>query len=241
VLVIAASVVVILVRFVRLFFDAVERGETAVAWLPRDLTGPTSAIVRFGIVTGALIFLAPLVSGSTEGPIGRSGAILFAAIGLAATPFLANGMLGFAVVFGRRLRPGLYVEIGAYGGRIVTIGLQELRLEDADRFEVRVPHLYSLRHPLRVLGPSGRVSIEIGVAPSARQGDVRELLLRTAQAYAREARVELLSADADAVRYRVAAAADGSAARSDLHFAVLEALRAAEIPLGRAPNGGAHA
>jgi small-conductance mechanosensitive channel len=197
--------------------------------------------VRFGLVASSLIFLAPLVTGSTEGSIGRSGAILFAALGLASTPFLANGMIGFAVVFGRRLRPGQHVEIGAFAGRILSIGLLELRLEDAEHFEVRVPHLYSFGHPLRLIGASGRLAIDVPVAASAHPQDVRELLLRTAQAYGREVRVELVTADADAARFRLSVAADGAGARSDLQIAVLEALRAAGVPLGRSPARGGEA
>jgi small-conductance mechanosensitive channel len=230
---IAGFAVFVLVRFVRLFFDAVERGETTVPWLPRDLTLPTSALVRFGIVAAGLIFLAPLVTGSTEGAVGRSGAILFAAIGLASTPFLANGMLGTAVVFGRRLRPGQYVEIGPFGGRILSIGLLELRLEDAEHTEVRVPHLYTLRHPTRVIGQSARVAVEVTVAAGVPFQEVREILLRAATPFGREARVELLSADAGARQVRIVLASDRAGARSDLQVALLDALAAANVPLGR--------
>jgi small-conductance mechanosensitive channel len=180
-----------------------------------------------------LIFLAPLVTGTSEGTIGRSGAILFAALGLASTPFLANGLLGTAVVYGRHLRAGQYVEIGAFAGRVVSIGLLELRLEDHDRCEVRIPHLYTLKHPTRVLGTSARLSLDVAVSPSARHAEVRELLLRAAVPFGQEARVELLSVDADAARYRIALMADGAGARSDLQLAVFDALAQASIPLGR--------
>ncbi|HEY3496941.1 MAG TPA: mechanosensitive ion channel family protein [Polyangiaceae bacterium] len=233
VFVIAGFAVFVLVRFVGLFFDAVARGETAVAWLARDLAAPTSAIVRFGLVLGALIFLAPLVSGTAEGPVGRSGAILFAALGLASTPFLANGLLGAVTLFGRRLRTGQHVEIGAFGGRIASIGLLEIRLEDASHCEVRVPHLYVLRHPLRVLGLRAPVSVDVAVATAARHPEVRDLLRRTGASFDVDARVELVSADADCARYRLSLASDRPGARSDLQMAVLEALADAHVPLGR--------
>lgn len=230
---IAAFAVFALVRFVGLFFDAVGRGETAVSWLTRDLAAPTSDVVRFGLVMGSLVFLAPLVTGSAEGPVGRSGSILFAALGLASTPFLANGLLGAVTVFGRRLRVGQHVEIGSFGGRISSIGLLDVRLEDLERCEVRVPHLYALRHPLRVLGLRAPVSVEVAVASVARQGDVRDLLRRAGASFDVDVRVELLSADADSTCYRVVLASDRPGARSELQLAVLDALAAAQVPLGR--------
>jgi small-conductance mechanosensitive channel len=233
VLVIAGFAVFVLVRFVGLFFDAIARGETAVTGVPRDLAAPTSALVRFGLVLSALIFLAPIVTGSIEGPVGRSGSVLFAALGLSAVPFLANGFLGAVTVFGRRLRPGQHVQIGTFAGRIASIGLLEVRLEDLDRSEVRVPHLYLLRYPTRVLGLRAPIALDVAVASGARHAEVRELLKKTASSFDHDARVELVAADVGGARYRLLLSCDRSGARSELQLAVVEALAEANVPLGR--------
>ena len=106
--------------------------------------------MRFGIIVAALLFIVPLITGSSDGALARSGWVVVVALGLAATPVLSNGLIGSVVLFGRKLRAGQYVEIGEYRGRITVIGLLELCLEDEDSVETRVPHLYTLFRPTRI-------------------------------------------------------------------------------------------
>jgi small-conductance mechanosensitive channel len=233
VLAIAGFAVFVLVRFLGLFFDSIERRENVVSWLTPDLAAPTSALLRSGVVLAALVFIGPLVTGNNEGVLGRSGAIALVALGLASTPVLASGMLGAIVLFGRRLRPGQHVQIGEYAGRISAIGLLDLRLEDADRAEVRVPHLYSLRHPTRLLGVRPRIGVDVPVGAGSVHADVQGLLLGVASRFSDDARVELLSADIDRALFRVTLASDQRNARSELTLAIVEALAGAHVPLGR--------
>ena len=150
VLVIAGFAVFVLVRFVGLFFSSVGRRENVVPWIPPDLVPPVSSLVRFGIIVAALLFIAPLITGSSESVLARSGWVVMLALGLAATPLLANGLAGTVVLFGRKLRAGQYVRIGDAHGRIAIIGLLELSLEDDDGVEIRIPHLFTLFRPMRV-------------------------------------------------------------------------------------------
>ena len=233
VLVLAGFVVFVLVRFIGLFFDSIERRENVVSWIAPDLAAPTGALLRVAVVLGALVYLAPLVTGTTEGTLGRTGAVALVALGLATIPLLASGVLGAIVLFGRRLRAGQHVEIGAHSGRIANIGLLELRLEDAERAEVRIPHLYALRHPTRVLGTRPRVGVDIPVAAADRHAEVQSLLLGVASRFSDDARVELLSADATRTLFRVTLASDQRNARSELQLAIVEALQHAGVPLGK--------
>ena len=239
VLVIAGFVVFVLVRFIGLFFDSIERRENVVSWISPDLAAPTGALLRVGVVLSALVYLAPLVTGTTEGTLGRTGAVALVALGLASTPLLASGVLGAVVLFGRRLRAGQHIEIGAYAGRIASIGLLDLRLEDADRAEVRIPHLYALRHPTRVLGLRPRIAADIAVGPDAKHTDVQGILLRLASRFGDDARVELLSADSERTLFRLSLASEQRNARSELQLAIVEALASAHVPLGRLGSRGA--
>jgi small-conductance mechanosensitive channel len=148
---IAALAVLILVRFVGLFFAGAARQETALGWLPPDLAQPTSVLVRIAIVVGSLVFAAPVVTGDPNGSLGRAGAVALIVIGLSGTPLFATGLVGAFVVFGRRLRVGEHVEFAGALGRIASINLLELRLETAERTELRLPHLLLLKSPLRGL------------------------------------------------------------------------------------------
>jgi small-conductance mechanosensitive channel len=233
---IAGFAIFVLVRFIGLFLGSVERRETAVAWLSPDLAAPTSALVRAGVVLAALVFLAPLVTGNPEGALARSGSIVIMALGLAATPTFATVVLGSILLFGRRLRTGQRVRIGRYGGRIVSIGLLDVRLEDAEGAELRVPHLYSLYQPTQVLGLVETTTLEVSVSPIAALAEVRDRLLDVARIHGDDARVELLRADSEGAVFRIHVRAEGSELRSTLQLAVTTALRQAGVALGRLPS-----
>jgi small-conductance mechanosensitive channel len=229
----AALAVFVLVRFVGLFFVSVARGETPVGWLPGDLAAPTSVLLRAAIVLAALIFLAPVVTGDSDGALGRLGLIGLVSLGLASTPVLASGAVGAITLYGRRLRRGEYVEFGAYRGQVSELNLLELRLLVTDRTELRVPHLLTLVRPLRLLGARPRLTLDVYVRSGAVVTEVRALLASVAGKVGAEPSVEIVSADADAIRFRVAATCESLEARTAFHIAVLDALSAAGITLGR--------
>jgi small-conductance mechanosensitive channel len=238
VLVIAGFAVFVLVRFTGLFFSSVTRRETVVSWIPQDFVAPVSTLVRFGIIVGALVLLAPLVTGNTEGVLARGGWIVLFAIGLAGTPVLATGIVGTLVVFSRRVRAGQHVEVGPHRGRISLIGLLELHLEDDDGVEIRVPYLYLLLRPLSVIGIKPRFVVELPVSASARPSDVKDALGRAASGFDPDHRLTLVNADAERALYRVSVASERPEARSELALALVEALSSAKIPLGRLRSAG---
>ena len=229
----ASLAVFLLVRFVGLFFASVARGETPLPWLPADLAAPTSVLLRSAIVVTALVFAGPIVTGDANGSLGRSGAVILVALGLASTPVLASGVVGVTVLFGRRLRLGEFAEMGGMIARISAINLLEVRLLDAHRVETRVPHLLSLVRPLRVLGMHPRLSVDVAVAAVAAQEKVREILLDAGKKCGKEARLELLSFDLDGAVYRLSALCDSLDARQWMAETALSDLTLAGIALGR--------
>ncbi|MGC4091570.1 MAG: mechanosensitive ion channel family protein [Polyangiaceae bacterium] len=231
---IAALVVFVLVRFLGLFFAGVARRETSLHWLPPDLAAPASVILRIAIVIFALIFAAPVVTGDSDGPLGRAGGIALIAIGLGAVPLLASGLVGSLVLFGRRLRVGEHVEVAGRLGRIAAINLLELRVELSDRSELHLPHLLLLVRPLRGLGVRPRLSVELATAVDAVPTQVIALLDQAAGRVGRDVTVELLGADAEGVLYRVSAVCDSLESSSPLLTSLLEGLSRAGVSLGRA-------
>nr|AYM52943.1 putative membrane protein [Jahnella sp. MSr9139] len=239
---IASIALIVLVRFVGLFFDSVARGETTVEWLPADLAVPTSLLVRAAIILAFFVLAAPLVTGDDGGTLARVGIIAVVALGLAITPLLASVAVGVTVVYGRRLRVHDFAEIGGREGRVCAITLLEVRLEDARGHEVRVPHLLGLIHPTRVLGPEPLVTVVLTLAPAtAGQEDVRDLLLDAAGAVGQRPAADLLAFDADGALYSVSAYSSAPDARARLNAALAAALTAAGVPLGRPPRSAAAA
>ncbi|WP_437901393.1 mechanosensitive ion channel family protein [Sorangium sp. So ce124] len=239
--ILATLAVVVLIRFVGLFFGSVSRGETSLGWLPSDLAVATGVLVRFGILVAALLLAAPLITGTDEGALTRIGFVVLAAAGLASAPLIASAAVGLSVIYGRRLRVGDIADVGGRAGRVRELTLIEARLEDEDGCVVRVPHLLSLFHPTRIRGRPPVVAVEISVDPAADLERVRELLLKTGSGLGSRARAALVAIDEGGAHFRATMACDGDDVRSRWLIAVAQALVAAEIQLGRAPasSGGA--
>jgi small-conductance mechanosensitive channel len=232
----ATVAVVILMRFVGLFFGSVARGETTLHWLPRDLATPTGVLVRLGIVVVSLLIAAPLVTGNDDGALSRAGVAALVALGVAIAPVLASAAVGIPVVYGRRLRVGDFAEIGGRLGRVLAIGLLDVRLEDDLGCEVRVPHLVSLVHPTRLLGRSPHVSVALVVDPTVPQGHIRGLLIDVARRFGSTSKVDLVRLDADGAHYQVTVANAIRSADGDLASAVADALCRENVALGRSPR-----
>jgi hypothetical protein len=225
--------VVILLRFVALFFQGVARGETALAWCPPELASATSLLVRGAIVVGALFFAAPLVTGDPEGAFTRLGAVVLAVFGLGCTPLAASAVMGALTLYTRRLSIGDWIDLGGERGRVTSLGLLELRLA-RDGTEVRVPHLVTLWRPIRLLGTRPRVTVMVIVSPEATQSEVLGLLKEVAARHGAGPRVLLTAADAEGVAYRVTVETEAEGAENALWVELLDRLRAANVGLGRA-------
>ena len=229
----AAVAVGVAVRFVALFFGAIERGETDVTWLPRELAGPTSVLVRSGIVLVSLVLAAPLITGTDDGALSRAGVVALVALGLACTPVLACAAAGVPVVFLRRLRLGDFVEAGGRSGVVREVTLLELVLEDEVGCEVRVPQLLGLWHPTRVLGSAAMATIHVAIDPRERPAKVEEALSGAALATCERARVDLVSLDLEGALWRIAGVPKRGQGASSLADAVAQAIADRGIGLGR--------
>src|SRR6185312_8669567 len=125
--VVAAIIVFIVVRFVRLFFHSVEVGETQLSWVPREIAGATSAVVRIAIVVGAIVVVGPMITGE-EGVASRVGFVLLGALGLGLVPMVAAMAIGFSTIFLGRLTLGDFVSFDGRQGRVVSVTLLEVRV-----------------------------------------------------------------------------------------------------------------
>lgn len=230
---IAAVALGIAVRFVGLFFAGIERGETTVTWLPRELARPTSALARAGVVLVSIVLAAPLITGTDEGALSRAGLVALVALGLACTPVLACAAAGVPAVYGRRLKQGDFVEAGGRTGVVREVTLLELVLEDGMGCEVRIPQILGLWHPTRVLGPGAIATIDVAVAAHERPAEVEEVLVGAAMETCERARVDLLAIDADGARWRVSGVPKHGKGAASLAEAVAQAIADKGIALGR--------
>jgi len=231
----AALAVFVLVRFTGLFLASVARRETRLDWLPADLASPASVLLRTAIVVAALVFAAPLVTGNSDDALARLGTIVLWALGLAAVPIFATGLLGAAVIFDRRFGVGDYVRIRGQVGRVVRVDLLELRLSTPSGSEWRVPHLLLLKEPLERLGAPPRLSVELAVRREHEARAVLDVLREAAARVGQDVAVEIADVDPGHVRYRIAATLSGLEERSTLLASALGALYAAGLDGGGVP------
>jgi hypothetical protein len=229
----AALSVLVLVRFVGLFLASVARRETSLTWLPADFAPPASVLLRIGIVLGALVFAAPVVTGSSDGALARTGAILLVALGLAATPIAASAMLGALVLFGRRHEVGECVRVDGELGRVASIDLLELRLETTHGTERRIPHLLLLWRALEHLGTAPRLSVDVIVASGHPPARVLALLTTAGDRIGRSSTAEIISVEPSTARYRITTTLPSLAERSPLLQSAVEAL--SEAGMGSGP------
>lgn len=227
---IAVIALTVLVRFVGLFFDSIARGDTRVAWLPRDLARPTGALARFGLVVVALVIATPLLTGEADSVVSRVGLVALLAIALASTPLLASAVVGVLVVFGRRLKKGEIVDMAGRHGRITDITLFDVRLEDDELSEISIPHLLGLVNVTRVHRHAALATMDVVVDASAPQDEVERVLFEAARAMSSRGKVELLHLDAAGAHWRVTSAP----IRHDVTLAskVQRALASIDVGLG---------
>jgi hypothetical protein len=231
--VITALVVGVALRFVRLFFGSLARGETTLGLLPRDLAVVTGLLVRFGMVVVTLVVAAPLITGTDDGAISRAGVIALVALALASTPLLCNAAAGIAVMYGRRLRVNEHAEIGGRRGRVRAITLLEVVLEDEDGSAIYVPHLHGLWYPTSALGAAPPFVVDVQIAPDADLALATEALDQAAKMVGTRNRVDLVGIDAESARFRVLIHASAAGAETRLWLAIASALREKGIALGR--------
>ena len=136
-------------------------------------------------------------------------------------------------MFGRRLRPGDFVETGGRAGIVRDVTLLDIVLEDAVGCEVRVPQLLGLWNPTRVLGSAPLASIEIVVDARERPAKVEDALVGAAVATCDRARVDLISLDADGALWRVSAVPKYGKGVAALADAIAVAIGEQGIALGR--------
>ncbi len=220
-----------LLRFMRVFFDGISRGELHFAGMPADLALPLSVLFRIGVVIGAFLVAAPLVTGADQGALPVAGTALLTTLVLASAPALAGGAVGAILLLGRRLKIGDFLELGAARGVLRRVTFFEMILEDRTGNELRVPHLLTLVRTLRVLGDAPATRWEVTVDSKLPQGKVRKTLADAVSRQGHAAHVELVEIDAQMARYQIVGAAPPG--QDDLASAIADALTREGLAFGR--------
>jgi len=139
-LVILYFVVRFVLRLIRLFFDAVARGDVALEGFDAEWALPTYKLVRIAVVAFALVVAYPYIPGSDSAAF--KGVSLFAGIvfSLGSSTAIANIVAGYMMTYRRAFRVGDVVKLGDETGVVTLIRLQVTHLRTWKNEEITVPN-----------------------------------------------------------------------------------------------------
>ncbi len=172
---IAAIIIIYAVRAI------LGRGSAEIA----DRRFRSQIIIMILSFAGLLVFIMNLPIGETrQGQLlSLIGILLSAAIALSSTTFVGNIMAGLMMRVLRNFKPGDFIHVGEWFGRVTERGLFHIEIQTEDRDLTTLPNLYLVTNPVKVIRSSGTmISAEVSLGYDVPRTTVKELLIQAARA-----------------------------------------------------------
>lgn len=163
------------------------------------------------------------------------GLIVAVAAAFASTSFVANAMAGLMLRRVKNFRPGDYLSVGDYFGRVSEQGVFHIELQSEDSDLVTVPNMYMVTNPVKVVRGTGTiVSATVSLGYDVAHSKVFSLLLDAArEANLTDCFVQITELGDSAVNYRVAGTLEDTSVlvstRSKLRACMLGSLHRAGV------------
>lgn len=145
---------------------------------------------RRQIITLTILFIGVLViimvlpiSDSTRGQLlSLIGILLSAAIALSSATLIGNIMAGIMLRAVRNFRPGDFIQVGDYFGRVSEQGLFHVEIQTEYRDLTTMPNVYLATHPVKVIRSTGTiVAADVSLGYDISRHHVNDLLLEAAR------------------------------------------------------------
>ncbi len=133
-------VIRLVLRLLRLFFDAVGRKEIAFAAFDPEWAEPTFKLVRLAVVAFGVIVAYPYIPGSDSDAFKGISIFLGIVFSLGSSSAISNIVAGYTMTYRRAFRLGDRVRIGEVIGDVLQIRLQVTHLRTPKNEEVIVPN-----------------------------------------------------------------------------------------------------
>ena len=133
-------VVRVALRIVRLFFEAVGRGDVTLAGFDAEWAEPTFNMVRIAIVAFALIVAYPYIPGSSTAAFRGVSLFIGVMFSLGSSTAIANIVAGYMLTYRRALKVGDRVKIGNAFGDVIETRLQVTHLRSVKNEEIIIPN-----------------------------------------------------------------------------------------------------
>ena len=136
-----------------------------------------------GFLIAILFFILLMPFGDTlRGQLLRLYGLIFSAsIALSSTTLVGNVMAGLMLKAIGNCRPGNYITVGDYFGRISEMDLLHTEIQTEERDLTTLPNTYLVTNPVRVMRTSGTLlSVEVSLGYDVSRKIVEDLLIKAA-------------------------------------------------------------
>ncbi|MDJ0748814.1 MAG: mechanosensitive ion channel [Woeseiaceae bacterium] len=128
-----------------------------------------------------IILLLPLGDELRGQLLGLYGLIFSATIALSSTTLVGNVMAGLMLKAIGNCRPGNYITVGDYFGRISEMDLLHVEIQTEERDLTTLPNTYLVTNPVRVMRTSGTLlSVEVSLGYDVSRQIIEQLLIQAA-------------------------------------------------------------
>lgn len=138
-------------------------------------------LIMLGFVLAGILLiitLIPVNDGVKAQLVGLLGLLLSAAIALSSTTLVGNSMAGIMLKVIKNCKPGDFVRVGDYFGRITEMDLLHTEIQTEDRDLTTLPNLYLATNPVTVMRSSGSiVGVEVSLGYDQPRTTVERLLI----------------------------------------------------------------
>jgi small-conductance mechanosensitive channel len=129
-----------ILRVIRLFFDALERGRVTLGGFEPQWAPPSYRLARLGVIVFTAVLAYPYIPGSGSEAFKGISILLGVMFSISSSSFLANIVAGYALIYRRLFTVGDRVQIDDVVGDVVQTRLQVTRLRSLKGEEVIVPN-----------------------------------------------------------------------------------------------------
>ena len=127
-------------RFVELFFEAIDTRAVSFPGFEREWALPTYKILRFTVIALAVVLAYPHIPGSSTTAFKGLSLFLGIVFSLGSSSFVANIVAGYSVTYRRAYLVGDRVRIGAVEGIVTELRLQGTHIRTTKNEVVTVPN-----------------------------------------------------------------------------------------------------
>ncbi len=139
-LVVLAFVVRYLLRLMRLYFEAIERGVLRFENFDAEWSVPTYKVLRLFVVIFALVVAYPYIPGSDSAAFKGISVMLGVLFSLGSSSVIANVIAGYTMTYRRAFRTGDRIKVGDVMGEVVDSRIQVTMLRTPKNEMVVVPN-----------------------------------------------------------------------------------------------------